>query len=71
MILPMKLLEENVNKKVVLLLKDNRSLEGILSGYDEHMNMVLEEVEESSTDSKRRLGTVVVRGSNIVRIAPA
>ncbi len=71
MILPMKLLEENLNKKVVLLLKDNRSLEGVLSGYDEHMNMVLEDVEESSQESKRRLGTVVIRGSNIVRIVPA
>lgn len=71
MILPMKLLEENLNKKVVLLLKDNRSLEGVLSGYDEHMNMVLDDVEESSQDSKRRLGTVVIRGSNIVRIVPA
>lgn len=71
MILPMKLLEENLNKRVLLLLKDNRSLEGVLTGYDEHMNMVLDEVEESSQDSKRRLGTVVIRGSNIVRIVPA
>ncbi len=71
MILPMKLLEENLNKRVLLLLKDNRSLEGVLSGYDEHMNMVLDEVEESSQESTRRLGTVVIRGSNIVRIVPA
>lgn len=71
MILPMKLLEENLNKRVLLLLKDNRSLEGVLSGYDEHMNMVLSEVEESSQESTRRLGTVVIRGSNIVRIVPA
>lgn len=67
----MKLLEENLNKRVLLLLKDNRSLEGVLSGYDEHMNMVLDEVEESSQESTRRLGTVVIRGSNIVRIVPA
>lgn len=70
MVVPMKMLEENVNRKVSLLLKDNRVLEGTLSGYDEHMNMVLDEAEESSEDSKRRLGTVVIRGSNIVRIAP-
>lgn len=71
MILPMKLLEENLNKKMVLLLKDNRSLEGVLTGYDEHMNMVLSDVEESTQDSTRKLGTVVIRGSNIVRIVPA
>ncbi|MCL4335340.1 MAG: LSM domain-containing protein [Candidatus Thermoplasmatota archaeon] len=70
MVIPMKMLEENINRKVSLLLKDNRILEGTLSGYDEHMNMVLDEAEESSQDSKRRLGTVVIRGSNIVRISP-
>jgi small nuclear ribonucleoprotein len=41
MIMPMKMLEENLNKKVALLLKDNRVLEGTLSGYDEYMNIVL------------------------------
>ena len=37
--LPMKMLEENLNKKVTLLLKDNRSLIGTLVGYDEYMNI--------------------------------
>ncbi len=68
--MPMKMLEESVNKKVSLLLKDNRVLEGILTGYDEYMNMVLGDVEESSDTVSRKLGTVVVRGSNVVRIVP-
>ncbi|MCL4337443.1 MAG: LSM domain-containing protein [Candidatus Thermoplasmatota archaeon] len=70
MIMPMKMLEENLNKKVALLLKDNRVLEGTLSGYDEYMNMVLDEVEENSEDLNRKLGTVIIRGSNVVRISP-
>ncbi len=70
MIMPMKMLEENLNKKVALLLKDNRVLEGTLSGYDEYMNMVLDEVEENAEDLTRKLGTVIIRGSNVVRIAP-
>lgn len=68
MIMPMKMLEESLNKRVALLLKDNRVLEGVLSGYDEYMNMVLDEVEESSENVTRKLGTVVIRGSNVVRI---
>ncbi|MEM0157899.1 MAG: LSM domain-containing protein [Thermoplasmataceae archaeon] len=70
MIMPMKMLEENLNKRVALLLKDNRILEGVLSGYDEYMNMVLEEVEESAENLTRKLGTVIIRGSNVVRIVP-
>lgn len=70
MIMPMKMLEENLNKHVALLLKDNRVLEGVLSGYDEYMNMVLDDVEESDEDMTRKLGTVIIRGSNVVRIVP-
>ncbi len=70
MIMPMKMLEENLNKKVALLLKDNRVLEGTLTGYDEYMNMVLDEVEENTEDLNRKLGTVIIRGSNVVRISP-
>lgn len=70
MIMPMKMLEESLNKRVALLLKDNRVLEGVLSGYDEYMNMVLDDVEESAESLTRRLGTVVIRGSNVVRIVP-
>ncbi len=66
----MKMLEEHLNRKVALLLKDNRTLQGVLSGYDEYMNMVLENVEESSESLNRKLGTVIIRGSNVVRIVP-
>ena len=64
------MLEENLNKHVALLLKDNRVLEGVLSGYDEYMNMVLDEVQESDEEVTRKLGTVIIRGSNVVRIVP-
>lgn len=70
MIMPMKMLEENLNRKIALLLKDNRVLEGTLTGYDEYMNMVLSEVEENAEDLTRKLGTVIIRGSNVVRISP-
>ncbi len=65
--LPMKMLEENLNKKVSLLLKDNRMLEGTLAGYDEYMNMTLDNAEEDG-EVQRKLGKVVIRGSNVVRI---
>ena len=70
LMMPMKMLEESVNKRVSLLLKDNRVLEGVLTGFDGYMNMVLDDVDESSENVSMKLGSVVVRGSNVVRIVP-
>ncbi len=69
MVLPMSVLERSMNTKVSLLLKDNRVLDGKLVGYDEYMNMVLEDVEEQGKENVRRLGTVILRGNNVVSIA--
>ena len=69
MVMPLALLEKNVDKRVSLLLKDGRILEGKLTGFDEYMNMVLEESVEHAAEEDRRLGTVVLRGSNVVSIA--
>ena len=68
MVMPLALLEKSIDKRISLLLKDNRILEGKLKGYDDYMNMVLEETEERTVDQERRLGTVVLRGNNVVSI---
>ncbi|MBN2603305.1 MAG: RNA-binding protein [Candidatus Thermoplasmatota archaeon] len=69
MALPLDVLEKSINQKLSLLLKDSRIIEGTLSGYDEYMNMVLTEVEETYEDNKRRLGTIILRGNNVVSIS--
>ncbi len=69
MVMPLALLEKSLDKRVSLLLKDSRTLEGKLTGFDDYMNMVLEDTEESSADQNRRLGTVVLRGNNVVSIS--
>jgi small nuclear ribonucleoprotein len=68
MVMPLALLEKSIDKRISLLLKDNRVLEGVLKGYDEYMNLVLEETEERTQDQERRLGTVILRGNNVVSI---
>lgn len=71
MVMPLALLEKTIDKRVSLLLKDSRVLEGKLVGYDEYMNMVLEETtERTPANEERRLGTVVLRGNNVVSISP-
>jgi small nuclear ribonucleoprotein len=70
MVLPLNVLEKTLNRKLSLLLKDGRILEGTLVGFDDYMNMVLEDTEELKEDNQRRLGTVVLRGNNIITISP-
>ena len=70
MVMPLALLEKTVDKRISLLLKDNRVLEGKLTGYDDNMNLVLEDtVETTAAQEERRLGTVVLRGNNVVSIS--
>ncbi|HDM25288.1 MAG TPA: RNA-binding protein [Thermoplasmatales archaeon] len=59
MALPLDVLEKSVNRRLSLLLKDGRTMEGRLSGFDEYMNLVLEDVEETKDDTKRKVGTII------------
>ncbi len=68
MTMPLKMLESFMNKRISLLLKDNRVLEGKLVGYDDYMNMVLEDTEEKTEELTRKLGVVILRGNNVVRM---
>lgn len=70
MVLPINVLEKSLNTQITLLLKDNRLLEGKLVGYDDYMNMVLEDVEENKDGNIKRLGTVILRGNNVITISP-
>jgi len=69
MALPLDVLEKSVNRNLILLLKDGRTITGRLLGYDEYMNLVLENVEETTAETKRRLGRIILRGNNVVSIS--
>ncbi len=69
MTMPIKVIEEFLNKRISMLMKDNRIIEGVLIGYDEYMNLIINDSEERVNESVRKLGVVIVRGNNILRIA--
>ena len=66
-----KVLDESINKVVLIKLKGGKAIRGSLLGFDQHMNLLLDQSEEipSEGDSKA-LGTIVVRGDNVVMISP-
>lgn len=66
-----KILEESLGKTVLVRLKGGRTLRGKLTGFDQHMNLVIVEAEDTSqTDAVEKLGTIIVRGDNVVLISP-
>ena len=66
-----KVLDESINKIVLIKLKGNKTIRGTLLGFDQHMNLLLDKSEEIPSDGDAKsLGTIVVRGDNVVMISP-
>jgi small nuclear ribonucleoprotein len=66
-----QLLEESIGKIVLVRLKGGKSLRGKLKGFDQHLNLVLEETEDTTDgENVRKLGVIIVRGDNVIIISP-
>jgi small nuclear ribonucleoprotein len=66
-----KVLEESINKLVLVKIKGGKTIRGNLLGFDQHMNLLLDQSEEiTSEGDSKSLGTIVVRGDNVVMISP-
>ncbi len=65
------ILEESLDKIVLVRLKGGRSLRGKLKGFDQHLNLVLEDAEDTTdAENVKKLGSIIVRGDNVVIISP-
>lgn len=66
-----KVLDESLGRVVLIKMKGGKVIRGTLLGFDQHMNLLLEESEEVLEEGKTNdLGTIVVRGDNVVIISP-
>ena len=66
-----KVLDESINKMVLIKLKGNKTIRGNLLGFDQHMNLLLDRSEEvPSEGDSMSLGSIVVRGDNVIMISP-
>lgn len=57
---PLDVLEASLEEEVTVHLKDGEMFTGVLEGYDQHMNLVIEDGED----------TTIIRGDNVVTIKP-
>lgn len=68
---PIEMLESSLNSAVIVRLKGGREIRGELQGFDVHMNLILGNAEEIKPDgSSRKLGSIILRGDNVVFISP-
>ncbi|MCD6509094.1 MAG: RNA-binding protein [Thermoprotei archaeon] len=66
-----EILAQSLESAVLVRLKGGREIRGILKSFDQHLNLVLEEAEEIKPKDKiRKLGTIILRGDNVVLISP-
>ena len=66
-----KVLDESINQVVLIKLKGSKTIRGSLQGFDQHMNLLLDSSEELLAEGESRsLGSIVVRGDNVVMISP-
>ena len=66
-----KLLEQNIGSIVLVKLRGDIVVRGKLRSFDQHLNLVLEDAEEIKNDgTTRKLGTLVIRGDNVILISP-
>jgi small nuclear ribonucleoprotein len=68
---PLDLMNQSRGSRVLVELRGHRCYAGTLSSFDPHLNIVLEDAEETiDGEIRRRLPTVLVRGDNIIYVSP-
>ena len=74
---PIDYLKSSINKVVLIRVKGNKMFRATLRGYDEHLNLYLEETsqlfefqddEGIPREEHDNLGNIVIRGDNIIFI---
>jgi U6 snRNA-associated Sm-like protein LSm5 len=70
-----ELIDKCVGSKLWIVLKNNKEFVGTLRGFDEFVNMVLEDVTEYDTaaDGSRKstkLDSILLNGSNVACLVP-
>ena len=62
-------LKKYMDKRLALVLNGQRKVSGVMRGFDQFMNVVLEESQELSAEGDQTpIGMVVIRGNSIVTI---
>eukprot|EP00088_Acartia_fossae_P030770 TRINITY_DN31765_c0_g1_i1.p1 TRINITY_DN31765_c0_g1~~TRINITY_DN31765_c0_g1_i1.p1 ORF type:complete len:115 (+),score=28.67 TRINITY_DN31765_c0_g1_i1:37-345(+) len=81
---PLDIIRLSLDEKIYVKMRNERELKGRLHAYDQHLNMVLGEVEETVTvveideetyeevykSTKRNIPMLFVRGDGVILVSP-
>ena len=72
-VLPLDTIEKCVGKKVWVIMKNKKELVGTLKGYDDYVNMVMEDVTvyTVTSDGKQvtKLESILLNGNNVTMLS--
>ncbi len=72
----MEILQKSIGSQVLVELKGRRKIKGKLQGFDQHLNLLLNNADEVVIDPETeeeivtQINTVIVRGDNVVIVSP-
>lgn len=81
---PLDLVRLSLDEKIYVKMRNGRELRGILHAFDQHLNMILGDVEETVTtveideetyeemykSSRRKIQMLFVRGDGVILVSP-
>jgi U6 snRNA-associated Sm-like protein LSm3 len=81
---PLDLIKLSIGEKIYVKCRGDREIRGILQAFDQHLNMILSQAEETVTvqeldpetyeeiikQSKRQIEMLFVRGDIVILVAP-
>ncbi|XP_049849186.1 probable small nuclear ribonucleoprotein G [Schistocerca gregaria] len=64
-------LKKFMEKRLLVKINGGRQVTGILRGYDQYLNLVLDNaVEEVSSTERNQMGSTFIRGSSVLMVEP-
>ncbi len=72
----MEILQKSIGEQILVEIKGRKKLRGRLRGFDQHLNLILEDADEITRDLETdaetvaQVNTVIVRGDNVVLVSP-
>lgn len=71
--LPLEVIDQSIGSEIRVLLSNNKEFQGTLVGFDDFVNVVLQDVVErgSDVDEKKVTRKMLLNGSQIAMLCPA
>ena len=73
-VLPLETIDKSVGEQIWIILKNEKEIVGTLKGFDDYVNMVLEDVTEFEVTSEGKkttqLKSILLNGNNVAMLVP-